>query len=344
MRAMTVAGPVAAEELGTTLLHEHVLLDFSCRYTGTGSSAEVAAPLALRERWRLLQEPAAHRANLDRTDRDEAVFEVSCFAAAGGRTIVDATTVGLGPDWPGLRAVSAATGVHLVAATGWYVHRSHSAWQHERSVEQLAEMIVTDLEVGHDGIRAGFIGEIGVDGPEACEVRALRAAAQAQQQTGAPVAVHVLSGVLPEHRPSTVELVAEYRRSGGDPERLIVCHQDGSGDDLGYQEALLDQGVLLAYDTFGFASVFRYGSRHVQLPTDTQRIAELARLVERGWSRQLVVSQDICYRMMTRSWGGWGFAHLLDTLRPRFLAAGFDEPLLHQLLVATPARLLAYLP
>ena len=72
---MTVTGPVAADDLGVTLPHEHVFLDLTREYRGNG----------------LLNDPALAEAELRR------------YADAGGRTLVDVTTGGLNGDPAGLR-------------------------------------------------------------------------------------------------------------------------------------------------------------------------------------------------------------------------------------------------
>ena len=109
------------------------------------------------------------------------------------------------------------------------------------------------------------------------------------------------------------------------------------------EEALSERypGIrFVSYDTFGFEGSFRRGSGYVQLPTDTQRIHEIRDLFDRGHADRIVVSHDLCYRMMTRAWGGWGLGHLLTTLPERFEAVGLGVAERDRLLVATPARLL----
>lgn len=343
--AMTVRGPLPAEDLRTTITHEHLLIDFRCRFTGSPASADIGPELDPRDRWRLVQEPAAYEANLLRNDVDAAIDEVNAYLRAGGRSIVDATTEGLGPDTAGLLRISEATGANIVASTGIYAHVSHASWVHEATVETLAGFMVDAINVPDEaGVRRGFIGEIGVDGPTDCEIEVVRAAAIAQRETGAPVSIHLLSGALPDKRADALAVVDEFVSAGGDPRHLIACHQDGSGDDPEYQEQLLRQGITLEYDTFGFESVFAYKGAFVQLPTDTRRIAEIAHLWERGWGDQVVLSQDVCYRMMTREWGGWGIAHIIDALPRRFASAGIADAELNTMMVSTPGRLLGFLP
>lgn len=341
--AMTVTGPIPVTDLGPTLMHEHLVIDFRCRYRPRDDRPDDVGPVPRpEERWRLVADPAAHLVNLVRDDPGEAVAEVEAFRSAGGGTVVDMTTVGLGPRRDLLRRVAATTGVAIVAGAGHYVHRTHSDALHATDRAALADQLAQDvLEGDADGIRAGVIGELGVDDFAPCEVDVVLAAARAQAACGATVAVHTLAGALPEVRDRTLELVRAFVDEGGDPERLVLCHQDGSGTDPGYQDAVLREGVVLSYDTFGFEGTFRRGAAFVQIPTDTQRVREVRDLFDRGWGDQVVVSHDLCYRMMTRTWGGWGLPHLLVTLPERFDAAGLGPAERRRLMVGTPARLLA---
>ena len=165
----TVTGPVSAADLGLTLVHEHLLIDM---YEVSLNSATVLL------------------------DESEATEEVTLFRTAGGVTVVDQTTVGLHPDWDGLRRISLATGVRVVAGTGVYWRRFRPAWVESMTEDALTRQFVTELEdgVGPDRIRAGIIGEIATGHREidATEARVLRAAAAAQRQTGAPIATHAL--------------------------------------------------------------------------------------------------------------------------------------------------------
>jgi len=341
--AITVSGPVPVASLGPTLMHEHLFLDFRCRYRPDPDLPDdIGDRLDPRDRWRVVATPAAYHANLLRTDPGDAIAELSDFLAVGGGCVVDVTPVGLDPRRSALRDVARATGVSVVAGTGHYVHATHSDRLHSSDRAAIAEGLVRDVLVGDDdGLRAGIIGELGVDDFTSCEVDVVLAAAIAQQATGVSVAVHTLSGALPAARPATLALVRAFIDAGGDPTRLILCHQDGTGDDRAHQDALLREGVVLSFDTFGFEGTFRREGAFVQLPTDTQRIHDVADLFDRGHGDRVVVSHDLCYRMMTRAWGGWGLAHLLGPLAPRFTAAGLGPAERHRLLVATPARLLA---
>ncbi len=341
--AHTVRGPLPVSRLGRTLVHEHVLLDFRCRYHPAPDEGELAAHQpAPADRFRLVRRPAGYLVNLLREDLDEAATELGYFAAAGGGTIVDLTTLGLGPDPVGLRTLSERVDVHLVAGTGVYIGASAPTWVHDAPVAALAEHFCDELLTGGaEGVLRGVIGEIGVEGFTPVELRCFDAATIAQRRTGAPLFAHVLSGIRPGDRPAVEGLVERYLDAGGDPAKLVLCHQDGTGDDPAHQDRLLARGVTLAYDTFGFESTLVRPDGFIQLPSDVQRIREVNRIVQDWGPSQVVVSHDLCYRMMLRSWGGWGWTHLFDTVAPRLEAAGVGADALRSILVENPARLLA---
>jgi phosphotriesterase-related protein len=336
--AMTVTGPVDPVDLGVTLTHEHLFIDLSSRY----QPATVDAPASGQsEQRRWLAEPCAHLANLIREDVDDAVHELLAFTDAGGHSLVDVTPIGLGRDLAGLRAVAERTGTPIVASTGFYSHRAHPGWLEDADAGRISDHLLHDLIAGQDGIRCGFIGELGVDDFLACEIGVVLAAVRAQLQTGASIGIHTISGAFPPHRTATVELVRRYIDVGGDPTRLVLHHQDGTGGEPDHQDRLLREGVTLSYDTFGSQTGFRREGRWVPLPSDDQRVAEVRQLWDRGYGDQIVLSHDVCYRSGTLRAGGWGLAHLLTTLAPRWTAAGLGTAELTQMLQLTPQRLLA---
>ena len=97
---VTVRGLLDPGLLGATLAHDHVLSDAFAMY------GEASADYA----W-ILDEPAV------------AIDELTRYRAGGGGAICDPTNVGLGRDPVALRAISEASGVHIVMGSGWYRER-----------------------------------------------------------------------------------------------------------------------------------------------------------------------------------------------------------------------------
>ena len=158
----TVRGPIPLADLGWTLTHEHFF----------SHMADAPGMLLF--------------------DEEVAALELADAARAGTRSVVDLTTFDLGRDPAALRRLSERTGVNIVMATGWYLHRSYPDRIAFASTSSLADELIADIEHGVDGVRPGVIGEIGTFGLdiEAREERVLRAVARAHATTGLTIFVH----------------------------------------------------------------------------------------------------------------------------------------------------------
>ena len=341
----TVNGPIEPGELGVTLMHEHVFCDLSARFkepAGITKRAFAHKPFETRDRWQVTADPLSNLDNLMVDNMEDAVSELLDFKKAGGQTLVDQTTRGLGRDPEAVRSVSNLTGLNIVAGTGYYVEFTHPADMPTRSEESLAEEMTREIVegVGDAQIRCGIIGELGCERVSESELKVVRAGARAQRATGAPLSVHTM--FLYSGRDGGLRIARELERAGADLRRVVFCHQDGSGADFGYQQELLRLGLTLEYDVFGFEMGFVVDGVAAQWPTDMLRIQELKRLIDSGWIEQIVISQDICMKCMTRKYGGWGYAHILDVLVPRFRAVGIGSNELQTLMVKNPRRLLTF--
>ena len=186
----TVRGPVAADDLGLVLPHEHLLINEMREQRNIGLVNDVAMLTA----------------------------ELVGFKAAGGGTLVDVTTASLvdgaepdpaGAMTPGsrravrpagntrsasslavLQQMSEASDVHIVVGAGQYREPYLDAeWVNRSTVGAIADQFISEVEEGIDGsgVRAGIIGEIASDGwyVSALEERCFRAAGRAQHQLGA---------------------------------------------------------------------------------------------------------------------------------------------------------------
>jgi phosphotriesterase-related protein len=271
-------------------------------------------------------------------DLEEAVEEVTAFARHGGRTIVDATSIGIGRDPLALAEISSRTGVNVVMGAGWYVAESMSADLAERSVESMAEQIETELAVGvgGTGIRAGFIGEVGLSWPHhPAEERSLRASCSAQQR--ADVALQIHPGRNPESPRAAMDLV---QRAGGNPERTVMCHVERTLSDVADMIELARTGCMLEFDLFGQESSYYFVPGFTGMPNDAGRVTYIRALMEAGLADRILVSQDICTRVHLTRYGGEGLHHLLHRAVPLMERMGMTLDEIDQLLVRNPARVL----
>lgn len=297
---MTVTGPVEPADLGITLPHEHLFIDLLREYRGDG----------------LLNDGAL------------AIREVSAFADAGGRTIVDVTSEGLGRAPEALKRVSEETGVRIVMGTGHYREPYLDRARVDRmSVDALATEIVHDLEVGVEGtaVRAGVIGEIACDRYlTAAEERAFRAAARAHKRTGVTITTHAARwpvGLV------QLDLLAE---EGVDPRRVIVGHCD-TVPDPAYHLELARRGAFVQFDTIQGES--EYDTRN--------RIGWIRALVAAGFEDRVLLSHDVCLRSNLSTFGGPGYVYILATFRERLRRAGLATDVVARFLVDNPRRALS---
>src|SRR3972149_5529503 len=92
-RIITVTGEIPAESLGATLAHEHLYCDIS-PHSGKADNVVTDAPLITRELAPMLR--------------------------AGGRSVIEVTTVGIGRDPVKLREIASASGVQVVSGVAFY--------------------------------------------------------------------------------------------------------------------------------------------------------------------------------------------------------------------------------
>ena len=205
MRAMTVLGPVDAADLGVVSPHEHLLIDLTYRWAappGDRALQKLAeSPLTMDVLGVARRNMGLIRDNLVLDDEEMAAAGLRDFKVAGG-TVVDCSQEEIGRDVEALKRISEASGVHVVAPCGAYLGASHTAFVREANVAQLSAHFVRELTVGvgDTGIRAGWIGELGVgqpmygsflDAPKTGEdamspgeEKVLEAAGRAQAETG----------------------------------------------------------------------------------------------------------------------------------------------------------------
>ena len=341
-QVQTVLGPVSPDDLGPVITHEHLLIDFMCMFhpppeaTDQGRAYE---PVSIENLGWIRQNYFANRHNLLLVDEEIAIAEASLYKRAGGGTIVDATTIGIGRDPLALARIARATGLNVVMGAGFYVGAVHPADMDERTEGDLAQQMVQEITVGVGGtdVKAGIIGEIGCSWPLAPnERKVLRAAAGAQQETGAPILIH--PGRDEKAPREVLEVLAE---AGGDLGRTIMGHLDRTFSDVGPLLELAASGCFLEYDLFGNETSY-YPLSKVDMPSDAQRLGFIQRLIAEGYGDKIVVAHDICTKHRLVRYGGHGFAHILENIVPWMREKGFSNQDINSILGANPARILAF--
>ena len=284
----TVQGPVEADELGLTLVHEHV------RFRDE----------AVAEQW-----PGRYDEQLE---LDAALLAVNGAKDRGVRTIVDATAMFGGRDVSFMKRVADETGVRVVACTGIYSYDYLPHYFENRDIDVMADHFVEDIEIGCQGtgIRAAFL-KCAADAAGVTEhvEKIHRAVARASVQTGAPIMAHSMPAV--GTGPRQVEIFAE---EGVDMAKVQIAHC-GDSEDVEYIQGLIDEGVYVGLDRYGL---------EMYLPID-KRNATAVELLRRGHAERLMISQDFC---ATIDWFPAEAAEVFETqgaIRNWSMTLVFDE-------------------
>jgi len=301
---MTVRGPVSPDELGVTLIHEHVLVDFV----------------------------GADRVSPERYERDDAFRRALPFLRdvrrRGVRTFVECTPAYLGRDPRLLLRLALASDLHVVTNTGYYGAANDKfvpAHAYDEDARQLADRWIAEYADGIDGtdVRPGFM-KIGVDkGPlSAIDRKLVEAAALTHQATGLVVAAHTGDGEA-----AHAELdVLEAR--GVEADAFIWVHAQSEPD----ADAIVRgarRGAWISLDGVTRSSA----AKHLALVTTLAEADLLDRVLlshDAGWYR-VGEPGGGAYRPHTAL-----FDHLLPTLRARLGDEAATRVLEHN-----PARALA---
>lgn len=303
-RVMTVLGPIAPEQMGVTLSHDHLLVD------GWG----------IRE---------LYDAILD--DEELAVAEVARYKAAGGGTICDPTNIGLARDPAALKRISERTGVHVVMGAGWYRERVYPGYVQEELPDQLADRLVAEIVdgVGGTGVRPGFIGEIGTERHHVtpAQERVFRAAGRAHARTGIPIMTHTTHwGELALEQ---IDLLGE---EGVDPSRVIISHL-GDRPGIRHWLPIAERGAWLDVDNLAF--IGGYAPLSV-------RADNVAGLCAEGLAGQIMLSNDICELGQLAFYDGCGYDNVIVNFLPMLRERGVSEEQIHTMTVENPAKAFAW--
>lgn len=322
----TVLGEIPAEQLGMTLMHEHIFI------------------------------------NLMREDREGGLLndyelmkqEVSAFTAAGGGTIVELTTAELtsgassdptgrysgqpatGYPEDGRRSVNCVlslvelsrdVGLNIVLGTGHYRDPYlENAWFDRIGTQGIVERMVADLTtgIGETGVRAGIIGEIGADKwyLSAAEERSFRAAGLTQKATGAAVSTHAARW------PVGIDQLDVLVASGADPERVIIGHSD-TVNIPEYHEEIAKRGAFVQFDTI------RGGEYATQ-----RRVGYVLNLARKNLLDHVLLSHDVDCLSSLRVGGGCGYDLVPTTFSAELKRAGLSQDDLDLILIENPRRAL----
>ncbi|WP_218064169.1 phosphotriesterase family protein [Nguyenibacter vanlangensis] len=336
-RLMTVNGPIAPDQMGITLMHEHIMLDASKKWVAPSCACHhswAMRPLAMDMLGEIAMNPLGNRDNCMLDSADLAVEELKKFGALGGRTVIDPTNVGIGRAPATLRDIARRTGLNIVMGAGYYLQPSHPDYVGPESADQLARRIIRDVGGTADrpDIVAGIVGEIGISSTMTKdEEKVLRAAAIASAETSVPLSIH-----LPAWRRVAHDMLDIAEEQGADLNHVILCHMNPSLSDPGYQHSLAERGAYLEYDMISMS--YYYPEEDAQCPSDDENAKAIVQLFERGYGRKVLVSHDVFLKSMLTRYGGHGYGYILRHFVPRLRRLGLGDRDIEQLLVANPRQ------
>jgi phosphotriesterase-related protein len=305
----TVLGPIAPDDLGFTLSHEH--------------TPRPPAVLGIEYPWMF---------DIDAM-RQRGVDELTEAKQGGVDAIIDLSTPDLGRSMSLNVDYAQASGVHIVVATG--IWREVPRQLRSMTPEEVADIFIREIEVGiqDTDIKAGVIkcasDQEGV--APAAEI-ILRAAAIASNRTGCPISTH-------QWAPTEVgrQQVDILKDAGADMNRVCIGHSADTTD-VDYLEGLLQDGVWLSMDRYPGGVVIGSDGQQ-RRPTWEERNATVRALIDRGWAHRLMLGHDYAPGLQPRDYPT-RYLFLSTTAIPALLADGVPQSTIDMMMREVPRAFL----
>ena len=282
----TTLGPYHRDQLALILPHEHVFVDLRTPDQPGHGQAEPGEVIALM-------------APL-----------VTAAREVGVTAIVECSTGGVGRRADLDRAVSEATGMPIVMATGMYREPWIPPWAVDATDAQLERRMLDELTTGIEqtGVVAAWIKlSAGDDGMTPLEQRILRAAARAAAATGAVIGSHTIRGRV------VLDQLGIIEAEGGSASRFIWIHTQAEPDE-GLHSAVAERGAFIEYD-------------HVGQVEHEQVAGMILRALEHGLGPRLLVSHDAGWFDAAQPGGGTprGYTALSTSILPMLHDRGVSD-------------------
>lgn len=315
-RVMTVTGPVAPDDLGLTLMHEH------CTFAYPGWYADDSV------------------APYDRDEAERTCLEVLQKVKRWGvRTVVDATAADVGGRDPVLlKRLSEKTGIHIIASTGLFPEQigagNYYKWQSQmrgRDLEEdLCELFSTELTTGirGSGVKAGII-KVGSGDPAITdyEKTVFKVAVRVAKEHDVSIITHTEAATV---GPVQQDLFLEL---GADPARIMIGHQNNS-DDIAYALGQIERpGFYLGFDR----------TNPLMSAASENNIVSL---IKRGFGDRIMLSHDCIFFWLGRpgalppQFADWNAEYIFRKLVPKLKAAGISDERIGDILIGNPRRFL----
>jgi phosphotriesterase-related protein len=288
--------------MGSTLPHEHVMVDFI--------GAAGVTPV--------------------RYNRDSVYIKALPYLLKlkqlGCNTFVDCTPDYIGRDVLVLKRLSEATGLNIVTNTGYYGASGEKYYpdhMNTETAEQLSARWINEFNNGIDttGIRPGFM-KLGSDrGPlTEKQKKAVRAAALTHLETGMSIAIHTGDGAAAKEE---LDIITSH---GVSPEAFIWVHSQNENDST-IHASLASQGVWIELDGLHSGSSDRY-------------VRLLGYLKDNRLLHKVLLSHDAGWYHVGEANGGEfnDFNYLYEEFIPRLQQEGFNKEQIDTLVRVNPAE------
>jgi phosphotriesterase-related protein len=307
----TVTGSISVDDLGATLIHEHVVTGMP------GWDTDPNTP-----RWK-------------RHDMMQVAKEkVAEMQSAGIRSMVDPCPSDLARDIEFSAEVAQATGFQIVAAAGLYNEFLGLApyWKMRSMmgadvVGEMADAFISELSdgVNGSGVKPGIIKvATGSGSVTDYERQVFAAASRAALEVDVPIITHTDDGVLGE------EQQAMFAEGKLPPHRAMVGHSCGTNDH-DYHWRLVEGGTYVGFDRFGLETI----------NSDENRAASMLKLIHRGASTRLMVAHDTVWCWLGRPFPAnptWRPSRFSQDIVPMLKAGGATDEHIDHVLVQNPRR------
>jgi len=299
---ITVNGAIRPSQMGKTLIHEHMLVDFI----------------------------GADKISFDRWNREEVIKAVLPYLLEvkkeGIKTILDCTPAFLGCDVLLLRLLAQKSGLQILTNTGYYGavdNKYLPTWAFTETAEQLADRWTAEFEKGIEGtdIKPGFI-KIGVNPSHLSELhrKLIRAAGLTHLRTGLTICSHTGPAV------AAFEELEELQRVGVHPSAFVWVHAQNESNKNLYTKAA-QMGAWVSLDGLGWGDWENYAT-WIDLMKSNRLLHRVLISHDAGW-----------YKPGETNGGNFvGFTAIFEKLFPILRQKGFNQKDFDQLLIVNPAE------
>jgi phosphotriesterase-related protein len=341
----TVLGPIDASQVGHTMSHVHLTIDLMCWHIEPESGPMRGlseGKITMHNLGTVRRNAMRVKDNLVQDDFELAIREASQYRMGGGATMINCDLPGIGRDIPALQKISRATGINIVASTGWYVQVSHPPEVASSSLEQLAEAMVKEITVGigRSGVKAGNIGEIALSGRtrepfRPNEEKVLRAAARAQKATGVSLTIH--PNFPGDHWDTYIDVL---EKEGADLGKCYMSHL-GLYPNPEVSKRILERGVgFVSFDQLGHEELFgNPAAPGLGYSTDKEEVRCVIQLLNAGYEDRLLLSAEVAMKTCYKEYGGWGYSHIHENIIPWLKSLGASGGQVESIMAGNPRRL-----